>query len=214
MRVYTEAIKKDGDEMMILKKKEVIAASLVVLIGLAGYLNWSYQDTVRVKDNDSYVQTGKMLGEAEMVSSNNETEEDEDGEEAEKEAEKDTEGDAASMENTAYFADAKSNRETARAAAMEALKAASKDESVDEATRKLAGEKLVQCAQNIELESNVENVAAAKGFADICVYINEGTAIVTVKSEGLTDDEVVKLTDVVTSTAGINSSNIKIIPVG
>ena len=34
MRVYTEAIKKDGDEMMILKKKEVIAASLVVLIGL------------------------------------------------------------------------------------------------------------------------------------------------------------------------------------
>ena len=90
MRVYTEAIKKDGDEMMILKKKEVIAASLVVLIGLAGYLNWSYQDTVRVKDNDSYVQTGKMLGEAEMVSSNNETEEDEDGEEAEKEAEKDT----------------------------------------------------------------------------------------------------------------------------
>ena len=42
---------------MIFKKKEVIAASLVVLIGLAGYLNWSYQDTVSVRDNDSYVET-------------------------------------------------------------------------------------------------------------------------------------------------------------
>ena len=60
---------------MIFKKKEVIAASLVVLIGLAGYLNWSYQDTVSVRDNDSYVETGKMLGEAEMVSSNNKTSE-------------------------------------------------------------------------------------------------------------------------------------------
>ena len=29
---------------MVLKKKEIIAASLVVLIGVAGYLNWSYQN--------------------------------------------------------------------------------------------------------------------------------------------------------------------------
>jgi len=26
--------------MMVLKKKEIIAAALVVLIGVAGYLNW------------------------------------------------------------------------------------------------------------------------------------------------------------------------------
>ena len=35
---------------MVLKKKEIIAASLVVLIGVAGYLNWSYQDTIRVQE--------------------------------------------------------------------------------------------------------------------------------------------------------------------
>ena len=39
---------------MVLKKKEIIAASLVVLIGVAGYLNWSYQDTIRVQDGESY----------------------------------------------------------------------------------------------------------------------------------------------------------------
>ena len=49
---------------MVLKKKEIIAASLVVLIGVAGYLNWSYQDTIRVQDGESYVETGKKLGEA------------------------------------------------------------------------------------------------------------------------------------------------------
>ena len=196
---------------MILKKKEIIAASLVVLIGLAGYLNWSYQDTVRVKDNDSYVRTGKMLGEAEMVSANNEAPEKEDDAE---ETNSEKTDDSNAMENTAYFEDAKMNREAARAAAMEALKEASKDESVDEATRQLAGERLVECAENIELESNVENVAAAKGFSDVCVYINEGTAVVTVKTEGLSDDDAIKLTDAVTSTASIPASCVRIIPVG
>ena len=85
---------------MIFKKKEVIAASLVVMIGLAGYLNWSYQDTMKVRDNDDYVQTGKMLGEAEMVSSTNEK---------------------TMKDEKATFEDAKANRETSRAAAMEAL---------------------------------------------------------------------------------------------
>lgn len=196
--------------MMILKKKEVIAASLVVLIGLAGYLNWSYQDTVRVKDNESYVETGKMLGESEMVSSNNEAEDDEEDDD-----EKEDASDAAqTMENTAYFDDAKMNRESARAAAMEALKEASKDESVDETTRQLAGERLIECAENIELEGNVENVAAAKGFSDVCVYINDGTAVVTVKTDGLSDDDAIKLTDAITSASGIPASKVKLIPVG
>ena len=53
--------------MMVLKKKEIIAGALVLLIGVAGYLNWSYQDTVRVTDNDTYVETGKKLGEAQYV---------------------------------------------------------------------------------------------------------------------------------------------------
>ena len=55
--------------MLVLKKKEIIAAALVVMIGVAGYLNWSYQDTVRVTDSENYIQTGKKLGEAKYVDS-------------------------------------------------------------------------------------------------------------------------------------------------
>lgn len=181
---------------MILKKKEIIAASLVVLIGLAGYLNWSYQDTIEVRDNDSYVTTGKILGEAEMVSSNNEKTED-----------------TGAMEKTAYFEDAKANREAARAAATEALKATSQDAAVDEATRALAGEKLVKCAENIEIENAVESVAQAKGFNDVCVYINEGSAIMTVRCDGLDEVKTKTLCEIVMETAGIGMENIKIIEV-
>ena len=55
--------------MLVLKKKEIVATALVAMIGVAGYLNWSYQDTIRVTDGDEYIETGKKLGEAKYVSS-------------------------------------------------------------------------------------------------------------------------------------------------
>ena len=30
-------------------------------------MNWSYQDTVQIKDGDSYIETGKKIGEAETA---------------------------------------------------------------------------------------------------------------------------------------------------
>ncbi len=221
---------------MILKKKEIIAASLVVLIGMAGYLNWSYQDTVRVRDNESYVETGKTLGEAEMVSSNNGVAEEtpaaaeeasgaaEDtsgsAEDASAEAEE-TSGEAegtdtsetTAPEQTKYFEEAKMNRESARAAATEMLKATSSDSSVDEATRALAGEKLVACAADIELENQIESIASAKGYSEVCAYINEGMATLAVRSEGLDGEDVSKLTDIVTSCSTITADNVKIVEV-
>ena len=206
---------------MILKKKEIIAASLVVLIGMAGYLNWSYQDTVRVKDNESYVTTGKTLGEAEMVSANNEvTEENTDSADAEAAdaEETDESGDAEDTDNgvtqgTGYFEDAKMNRESARASAMESLKATASDEKIDEKTRALAGEKLVEAAADIEKENRIESIAKAKGFPDLCAYVNDSTAAITVRSDGLTEAQIVKLKDIVTSGSDISADRIKIIQV-
>ena len=59
---------------MVLKRKEIVAASLVLLIGIAGYLNWSYQDSIQVTDGESYIETGKKLGEAQYVSNVEEVE--------------------------------------------------------------------------------------------------------------------------------------------
>lgn len=204
--------------MMILKKKEIIAASLVVLIGLAGYLNWSYQDTIRVSDNESYVATGKTLGAAEMVSSNNEVTEETSEEPTKTEEAKTTGSDEVSENNNNeggenYFEDAKMNRESARAATMETLKQTSTDTSIDEETRRLAGEKLIQCTENIEIESKLENIAAAKGYKDVCVYISDGTADVTVKYDNFSSEDAMRLTDIVTSTAGISADKVKVIEV-
>ncbi len=123
---------------MVLKKKEIIAASLVVLIGVAGYLNWSYQDTIRVQDGESYVETGKKLGEAQYVSSDTVAEEtstdnaeQNDSEQAEETAVTEDDGEQAtdSQESNVtvetasdsgnYFEQAKMNKETSRAKSLE-----------------------------------------------------------------------------------------------
>lgn len=197
--------------MMILKKKEIIAASLVVLIGLAGYLNWSYQDTVRVKDNESYVATGKTLGEAELVSANNEVTEEESAEPAD--APSGAEESAGAETSSGYFDDAKMSRESARAQAMETLKATAADGTLDEKTRALAGEKLVSAAADIETESQIESIAKAKGFPELCAYVNDGAATVTVLSDGLSEADVIKLKDIVTGGTNISADRVKIVQV-
>ncbi len=217
---------------MVLKKKEIIAASLVVLIGVAGYLNWSYQDTIKVRDGESYIETGKKLGEAQYV---NAVDENEDASEGEGDASEET---AAQEEGTAnsqdeqnatsgaqdmaqesapgganYFEQAKLNKETSRSKSLEILNQTAENESFDEDIRKKAGEKVIDVANNVEKEAEIENIAASKGYAEICVYVDDADANVMVRKENFGDEDVIKLTEIVTDTLKISAQNVKIVEV-
>ena len=162
---------------MVLKKKEIIAASLVVLIGVAGYLNWSYQDTIRVQDGESYVETGKKLGEAQYVSSDTVAEEtstdnaeQNDSEQAEETAVTEDDGEQAtdSQESNVtietasdsgnYFEQAKMNKETSRSKSLEILNQTAENESFDADIRKKAGDKILEEANNVQKESEIESI--------------------------------------------------------
>ena len=218
---------------MILKKKEIIAASLVVLIGVAGYLNWSYQDTIKVRDGESYVETGKKLGEAQYVSSNEEVEEaSPDGETQEGDTEttaaedgdENNEGESAEeapAEETAggaeagadYFDRAKLDREESRSKSLEILNQTAQNESFDEEIRKKAGDKILTVADNVQKESEIEGIAQSKGYSEICVYVDNDDANVVVRKDGFNNDDVVKLTELVTDHLKISAQNVKIVEV-
>ena len=101
--------------MMVLKKKEVIATALVVLIGVAGYLNWSYQDTIQVSDGESYLEDAKKLGEAEFVSS----------------PQSEVAETSASPVLDEYFSEAKLSKDNSRSRALEILNETAVNESFD-----------------------------------------------------------------------------------
>lgn len=224
---------------MILRKKEIIAASLVVLIGVAGYLNWSYQDTIRVQDGESYVETGKKLGEAQYVNAVDESEEKTpDGEKAEEtssenggesdggekdenggKGEKDDKGEkgektAQTVADTGnYFEQAKMNKETSRSKSLEILNQTAENESFDAEIRQKAGDKILAVAGNVQKESEIESIAQSKGYSEICVYVDDNEANVMVRKDGFADDDVVRLTSIVTEQLKISAQNVKIVEV-
>ena len=199
---------------MVLKKKEIIAASLVVLIGVAGYLNWSYQDTIRVQDGESYVETGKKLGEAQYVSSDTVAEETstDNGEQATDSQESNVTVETASDSGN-YFEQAKMNKETSRSKSLEILNQTAENESFDADIRKKAGDKILEEANNVQKESEIESIAQSKGYSEICVYVDGNEANIMVRKDGFSDEDVVKLTSIATEQLKISAQNIKIVEV-
>ena len=212
---------------MVLKKKEIIAAALVVLIGTAGYLNWSYQDTIKVTDGDSYIETGKKLGEAQYVSSVEEVEENGETEETAGDAEEGQEenaaetsedkGGEASVETVSdaggYFEQAKLDRENSRAKSLEILNQTAENTNFDEEIRKKAGDQILAAASNLEKETEIESIAQAKGYSEICVYIDEEKVNISIRKDGFSGEDVVKLTDIATEQLQIPAKNVKIVEV-
>ena len=204
---------------MVLKKKEIIAASLVVLIGVAGYLNWSYQDTIRVQDGESYVETGKKLGEAQYVSSDTVAEETstDNAEQNDSEQATDSQESNVTIETASdsgnYFEQAKMNKETSRSKSLEILNQTAENESFDADIRKKAGDKILEEANNVQKESEIESIAQSKGYSEICVYVDGSEANIMVRKDGFSDEDVVKLTSIATEQLKISAQNIKIVEV-
>ncbi len=221
---------------MVLKKKEIIAAALVVLIGTAGYLNWSYQDTMHVTDGESYIETGKKLGEAQYVNSTEEVEETdadknnaENSDETAANKDENAEGNAeankddgknqtgavveTATDTGGYFDKAKYDRESSRAKSLEILNQTAENDKFDEEIRKKAGDQIITAAANVEKETKIESIAQSKGYSEICVYIDENGVNLMVRKEGFSDKDVTKLTDIVTDELDISAKNIKIIEV-
>jgi len=183
--------------MMVLKKKEVVATALVVLIGVAGYLNWSYQDTIRVTDGGSYLEEAKKLGEAEYVSTDKTDVTEEEAEETAAQA--------------SYFTEAKLSKDNSRSKALEILNQTATNESFDSEVRKQAQNKIVAIAENTEKEAIIENVARAKGYKDISVYIDGENVEIIVKKKDFSSQDVKTIKEIVTSELLTSSKNIKII---
>ena len=196
--------------MMVLKKKEIIAAALVMLIGMAGYLNWSYQDTIQVKDGDSYVETGKKVGTAEFVADDGNAQTDISEETSEEILPEATE---TSKQTGDYFENAVLAKQTARSKALEILNQTAANESFDDEVRKQAQQKILEMASLTEKETVVENLARAKGYDKICVYVNENSVDISVQKDGFSEEDVVKIHEIARNQLNIPTKNIKVVEV-
>ena len=178
-------------------KRNVVVATMAILVCAAVALNWKYSGEDAVKGAQ---ETGsKLLGEATLVS----------GQEGDAEGAADEE---AVYTGSDYFASARLTRQQARDNAISLLKDAAEQEGADTATANEASESIQVLAAYTMKEAQIENLVTAKGYKDCVAFMgDESISVVVSTGTGeLTAEDVAKITDIATAETGLDAGGIKI----
>lgn len=196
-------------------KRNAVVVAIVLFVGAAVYLNWSYNHQGTADDPNSEEGGGRVLGQTELVSGNNSAAptttpsaspsgtpaNETDGE------------DGTATQSTGYFAAARLNRQQARDSALELLQQAAADANAEQSIIDDANASIQAMATFTMSEAQVENLVTAKGYGDCICFINENSAsvVVSATAEGLTESDIAKILEIVKEETGLSADVIKII---
>lgn len=174
------------------RKRNITMIAVLLFVCAAVTLNWSYNQRWGKPD-------------AEMVQAMDEARESADAAYAQ----------AVAAGASAYFAEARLTRQNSRDDALTLLQTAATSENASQETIDSAMNSISTMAANSMKESQVENLLIAKGFSDCVVYIgsNSVTVAVPAPKEGLTEEAVARITDVICRETEYEASQLSIIEV-
>ena len=191
-------------------KRNAVVAVMAVLVCSAVALNWMYTG------KEVQEASGKLLGEATLVSGQEEAGEQKSGTE-----EPGAAGDASAPTDEGavytgsdYFASARLTRQQARDNALSLLQEAAEQENADKEIANKASEGIQALASYALKEAQIENLVTAKGYADCVAFMGDESVsvVVSTKSGELTAGDVAKITDITMTETGLPASGIKIMP--
>lgn len=116
-----------------------------------------------------------------------------------------------SESSASYFAMTEVSRQRTRDEAMEVLQSIVDNEAAAQEDRNAALNSINAIAKDIQSEGNIESLIVSKGFEDCVAVISEGSATVVVKSDGLMENEITQIREIVYNESGILPENLKII---
>ena len=183
-------------------KRNAVVLAIVLFVGVAVYLNWSYNNQLTGESNPDS-SDGKVLGQTTLV---NGVEDDAEGEDASAEVEDGDDG-------SGYFASARLNRQQARDSALELLQEAAADEKAEQTVVDEANASIQTMAADTLSEARVENLVTAKGYGDCVCFIGEDgvNLVVSATSQGLGETDIAKIVEIVREETGLSADKIKII---
>lgn len=176
------------------RKRNITMIAVLLFVGAAVALNWSYNNRWGTAD-------------AEMVAAEDEAILNADAEYAESQT--------ASATGSEYFAEARLTRQVSRDEALELLQTAATAETASQETIDSAMNAISAMATNSMQESQIENLLLAKEFSDCVVYIGNDAVTVAVPApeEGLSEESVAQITDIICTETAYQASQLSIIEV-
>ena len=191
-----------------MKKKGAIYSVIALMLCVVVYLNWSYN---RGDDDFSAARNthdSKILAQPQLVDGVAQTDEQGKTEDAQESS-----GFNDGSSEDSYFAEARLSRQKARDEAVSILNVTVENESADEDAKAAATESIQVMAQSAMKESRIENLVIAKGYDECVVFINDnGVNVIVQKPEnGLQQEDIARIRDIVISETGVSAEQIKII---
>ncbi len=171
-------------------KRNAVVATVLLFVCAAVYLNWRYageaaaDQAAEVSSQQQQENGGstKVLGDAALVDGQVISAQ-EDG----------------TAQVSSYFDTARLSRQQSRDNALSLLREAAEQEGAEQAAVDEANRAIQTLAGYSVLESQIENLVVAKGYADCVAFMGEDSisVVVSAAEDGLQTEDVAKITDIV-----------------
>ncbi|MDR1538649.1 MAG: SpoIIIAH-like family protein [Clostridiales bacterium] len=218
--------------MFVLKRNQIIITALIVMIAVAGYLNYidgkapkdggialneqgeidalvanssnftEIGDALTATDDNPAIATGSDSNDIASPSLESGTSDEDPGAAVF----------VSSTAQSSYFVEAKLDREQTRAKEKTLLTDLINNENLADEQKAQAAENIMDIQKRIEKETAAEAMIEAKGFSEVYVRIDDASVDVVVSKEALTDAEIAQIEDIVKRKTGMSEDQIHIVP--
>ncbi|MFW6389757.1 MAG: SpoIIIAH-like family protein, partial [Halanaerobiales bacterium] len=110
-----------------------------------------------------------------------------------------------------FFIDYRLERDKARSEQLDIYREMINNPNTDKATKEEAQKKIIELTARLEKEMKIESLIRARGYEDALAYIHEESVDVIVQSEGLKEEEVAQIGDIIVKTTGLSFDDVTII---
>ena len=176
-------------------KKNLLAASVLLVVCAGIYMNWTYSNAQNVSDLTDKLDAQKVLSEDGLVLN------------------LDNAIDEGENTITDYFAAVRLSRQEARDSAVNLLQEAMA--YGDESESEKSNAQLEQIVQTALTEAQIESLIIAKGYADCVAYMSdEGISVAVAAPEGgIQQADVAVIADIVITQTGFGMEDIRVVEV-
>ena len=213
----------------IFRKNQVIITALALMIAVAGYISYTQSNTAdeqtaktesaseEASSKTTYEISDEDAGEGTEDKKEENSEKAADSDQAKTDEQGENPGETVLTSTEAqtvdFASEMKLNREQVRSKSKEDLLEIINNDSITEAQKQEAIDKMVELTDVAERENAAEILLEAKGFSDVVVSITDDGAVVVLNMGEVTDAKRAQIEDIMKRKTGVSAENIVITPI-
>lgn len=183
---------------MLMKKKQLLVATLIIALGSAVAVNWYFTENPIDTREPSTVTSTARLGDSLSVGSNqveNAT----------------TQNSRETMAQGDFFLSERLKREETYDELIDSLEEMAEKETLDENEKEKIVSMLGMYSKNMKTQSDTESLITAKTASDCIVVINGESCQVIMEKNTLNDTVILQITEIIEKNTNISAKNLTII---